>query len=105
MNVKNFNSVITSDTVRHVAKLARLALTDDEIEQTKIDLTNILSHIDRLQDADTEGIEPLDHPTGQVNRDRDDAVGESLSQQQVLANAPAVKDVFIDVPKVLGGTA
>jgi len=104
MNVKNFNSEITSDTVRHVAKLARLALTEDEIDQTKIDLTSILSHIDRLQDADTEGIEPLDNPAEQVNRNRDDAVGDSLSQQQVLANAPAVKDVFIAVPKVLGGT-
>lgn len=103
MNAKKSNSAITSETVRHLAKLARLALTADELEQTKIDLTSILSHIDRLQDVDTDGVTPLDHPTELIDRHRDDAVGDSLSQQQVLANAPAVKDKFIDVPKVLGG--
>ncbi|MDP6693910.1 MAG: Asp-tRNA(Asn)/Glu-tRNA(Gln) amidotransferase subunit GatC [Phycisphaerales bacterium] len=99
----NENSSISTEVVRHIAKLARLALTDSEIEQTKEDLLSIFSHIDRLKNIDTSGVEPLDHPTELINRDRDDTVGNTLSQEQVLENAPAVRDVYIDVPKVLGG--
>ncbi len=96
---------LTTEEVRHVAKLSRLALSDSEIEQTKEDLSTIFEHISRLNEVETDGVEPLDHPTELQNRSRDDSVGEALSQQQVLANAPAVKDVYFDVPKVLGGDA
>ncbi len=99
----NENSSISTEVVRHIAKLARLALTDSEIEQTKEDLLSIFSHIDRLKNIDTSGVEPLDHPTELINRDRDDTVGNTLSQEQVLENAPAVRDVYFDVPKALGG--
>ncbi len=99
------NTSLTTDQVRHVAKLSRLALTDAEIEQAKEDLSTIFDHISRLNDVETEGVDPLDHPTELQNRNRDDSVGDALSQQQVLANAPAIKDVFFDVPKVLGGDA
>jgi aspartyl-tRNA(Asn)/glutamyl-tRNA(Gln) amidotransferase subunit C len=103
MNANEENVKMTSEVVRHVAKLSRLALTDEEIEQAKVDLGSIFAHIDRLKDVDTSGVEPLDHPTGLLNRDRNDEVGNVLTQQQVLENAPAVKDVYISVPKVLGG--
>ncbi len=96
---------LTTEEVRHVAKLSRLALSDSEIEQAKKDLSTIFEHISRLSEVETDGVEPLDHPTELQNRSRDDSVGEALSQQQVLANAPAVKDVYFDVPKVLGGDA
>jgi aspartyl-tRNA(Asn)/glutamyl-tRNA(Gln) amidotransferase subunit C len=96
---------LTSDEVRHVAKLSRLSLSDTEIERAKEDLSTIFEHISKLNAVDTEGVEPLDHPTELLNRSRDDSVGEALSQQQVLANAPATKDVYFDVPKVLGGDA
>jgi aspartyl-tRNA(Asn)/glutamyl-tRNA(Gln) amidotransferase subunit C len=96
---------LTTEEVRHVAKLSRLALSDSEIEQAKEDLSTIFEHISRLNEVETDGVEPLDHPTELQNRSRDDSVGEALSQQQVLANAPAVKDVYFDVPKVLGGDA
>jgi aspartyl-tRNA(Asn)/glutamyl-tRNA(Gln) amidotransferase subunit C len=99
------NTSLTTTQVRHVAKLSRLALSDSEIEQAKEDLSTIFEHISRLSELDTSGVEPLDHPTELQNRTRDDSVGEALSQQQVLANAPAVKDVYFDVPKVLGGDA
>ena len=99
------NTSLTTDQVRHVAKLSRLALTDAEIEQAKEDLSTIFDHISRLNDVETEGVDPHDHPTELQNRNRDDSVGDALSQQQVLANAPAIKDVFFDVPKVLGGDA
>jgi aspartyl-tRNA(Asn)/glutamyl-tRNA(Gln) amidotransferase subunit C len=99
------NTSLTTEQVRHVAKLSRISLGEDEIEQAKIDLGTIFEHINRLGEIETDGVEPLDHPTELQNRDRDDNVGEVLTQQQVLANAPAVKDVYFDVPKVLGGDA
>jgi|TARA_B100000959_G_C14981633_1_gene623754 aspartyl-tRNA(Asn)/glutamyl-tRNA(Gln) amidotransferase subunit C len=105
MNANEKNDLLTKEVVRHVAKLSRLALTDNEIERAKEDLASIFSHIDKLKEIDTSGVEPLDHPTELLNRDRDDEVGVTLSQQQVLDNAPAVRDVYIDVPKVLGETS
>jgi aspartyl-tRNA(Asn)/glutamyl-tRNA(Gln) amidotransferase subunit C len=96
------NTSLTTEEVRHIAKLSRLALTDGEIEKAKEDLSTIFEHISRLSELDTNGVEPLDHPTELQNRTRDDTVGEVLSQKQVLANAPAAKDVYFDVPKVLG---
>ncbi|MDP7006462.1 MAG: Asp-tRNA(Asn)/Glu-tRNA(Gln) amidotransferase subunit GatC [Phycisphaerales bacterium] len=96
---------LTTEQVRHVANLSRLALTDKEIEAAKEDLSAIFEHIDLLNNIDTEGIEPLDHPTELINRTREDTAGITLTQQQVLANAPAIKDVYFDVPKVLGGNA
>jgi aspartyl-tRNA(Asn)/glutamyl-tRNA(Gln) amidotransferase subunit C len=102
MNENEQNVVMTTDLVRHVAKLSRIALTEAEIEKTRIDLSIIFSHIDKLKEVDTSGVEPLDHPNELLNRDRDDKVGATLSQQQVLENAPAVRGMYIDVPKVLG---
>ncbi len=99
------NTSLTTSQVLHVAKLSRLALSDQEIELAKEDLGTIFDHISLLNTIDTKGVEPLDHPTELQNRDRDDSVGPTLSQQQVLLNAPEVKDVFFDVPKVLGGDA
>ena len=96
---------LTTEQVRHVANLSRLALTDREIEQAKEDLSTIFAHIDLLSKIDTDGVEPLDHPTELLNQLREDVAGEALSLQQVLANAPAIKDVYFDVPKVLGGDA
>ena len=103
MSANEENVTMTSEVVRHIAKLSRLALTDEQIEQTKVDLGNIFAHIDRLKVVDTSEVEPLDHPTGLLDRERNDEVGNVLTQQQVLENAPAIKDVYISVPKVLGG--
>lgn len=99
------NTSLTSEQVRHVAKLSRISLSSEEIEQAKKDLGTIFEHIDRLSEVDTDGVEPLDHPTELINSYRDDSIGPVLTQQQVLLNAPEVKDVFFDVPKVLGGDA
>jgi aspartyl-tRNA(Asn)/glutamyl-tRNA(Gln) amidotransferase subunit C len=102
MNENDQKDAMTTEAVRHIAKLSRLALTDIEIEKTKVDLTKIFAHIDKLKEVDISGVEPLDHPTELLNRDREDVVGTTLSQQQVLDNAPTVRGVYIDVPKVLG---
>ncbi|MBT5366373.1 MAG: Asp-tRNA(Asn)/Glu-tRNA(Gln) amidotransferase subunit GatC [Phycisphaerae bacterium] len=99
------NTSLTTDEVRHIATLARLALSDTEIEKAKEDLSTIFEHINRLNEIDTSGVDPLDHPTELQNASRNDTTTSTLSQEQVLANAPAVKDVFFDVPKVLGGAS
>lgn len=105
MNQREPESTLSDDAVRHVANLARLALTEDEVIKAKEDLTSIFAHIDCLNTVDTNRVEPLDHPTELINHTRDDKSGKSLSQEQVFSNAPAVKDVYFDVPKVLGDSA
>ena len=103
MNTKQTDSPLTSTTVEHVADLARITLSSEEISRAIEDLNAVLGHIDCIREVDTTGVEPLDHPTELIDRLRDDDVAEPLSQQQVLSNAPAVQDVYLDVPKVLGG--
>ncbi len=85
-----------------MAKLARLALDDDQIEIQRVELIAILRHVDRMQSVDTEGVEPLDHPGELVDRTREDTAGPVLSQEEVLSNAPATEGPFFAVPKVLG---
>jgi aspartyl-tRNA(Asn)/glutamyl-tRNA(Gln) amidotransferase subunit C len=99
------NTSLTTQEVQHVAKLSRLALSNVEIEKAKEDLCAIFDHINRLNEVDTTGVDPLDHPTELQNSSRDDFVTAALTQKQVLENAPVVKDVYFDVPKVLGGEA
>jgi aspartyl-tRNA(Asn)/glutamyl-tRNA(Gln) amidotransferase subunit C len=99
------NTSLTTQEVQHVAKLSRLALSNVEIEKAKEDLCAIFDHINRLNEVDTTGVDPLDHPTELQNSSRDDSVTSALTQKQVLENAPVVKDVYFDVPKVLGGEA
>lgn len=104
MNQTEPESTLSDDAVRHVAALARLAVTDQEVTNAKKDLTAIFAHIDCLKAVDTSQVEPLDHPTELINHIRDDEPGDAFSQEQVFSNAPAVKDVYFDVPKVLGGS-
>jgi aspartyl-tRNA(Asn)/glutamyl-tRNA(Gln) amidotransferase subunit C len=91
---------LTLDEVRHVAKLARLRLTDDQLEQYRGQLSTVLDHIAKLNELDVEGVEPMAHPGDLTNRLDDDAVGESLDVEQVLAIAPATESHFLAVPKV-----
>ncbi len=92
---------LTLDEVRHVAKLARLRLTDDQLEQYRGQLSKILDHIAKLNELDVEGVEPMAHPGDVTNRLDDDEVGASLDVEQVLTLAPATETHFLAVPKVL----
>ena len=103
MSTKHTDTSLSTETVQHVAALARITLTKEEVSDTINDLSSILGHIDLIRSIDTSGVEPLDHPTELLNRTREDEIAEPLSQQQVLSNAPATRDAYIDVPKVLGG--
>jgi aspartyl-tRNA(Asn)/glutamyl-tRNA(Gln) amidotransferase subunit C len=105
MDPTDAESILTEETVRHVAHLARIALSDKEVKSAIEDLTIIFSHIDCLKTINTTNVDPLDHPTELINHLRNDESIECLSQEQVLFNAPAVKDTYFDVPKVLGDSA
>ena len=91
----------TSDEVRHIAALARVAMTDDEIERMRDQLSNILGHFDVLQQVDTTGAEPTGHAAGLETVMRDDIADASSPRDDILANAPRSEDGFIRVRAVL----
>ena len=92
---------ITGDEVDRVARLARLALTEDERETMTSQLDAILGYIDKLNLLDTTGIEPTTTVIPMVSVMRDDIVRPSLSQEDALANAPDREDVFFRVPRII----
>ena len=92
---------LSLDEVRHVAKLARLQLTDDQLEQYRGQLSTILDHIAKLNELDVEGVEPMAHPGDLTNRLDADEACASLDLEQVLSIAPATEGHFLAVPKVL----
>ena len=87
--------------VRKVAKLARLQLDDAEVAQFSTDLSSIVEYIEKLNELDTDSVEPLAHCLPVHNVFRDDVVKPSLTVEQVLANAPQRADDFFKVPKIL----
>ncbi|MDG2201165.1 MAG: Asp-tRNA(Asn)/Glu-tRNA(Gln) amidotransferase subunit GatC [Phycisphaerales bacterium] len=94
-------SPITIEEVRHVAELARLAMSGEELEACRGELASILGHIATINGVNVEGIAPMAHAIDMSNRLSEDVPGESLSIEDVLSNAPAVEDRYIAVPKVL----
>lgn len=93
---------LTTADVEHVALLARLGLSDDETERMREQLSSILDHIAVLQEIDTDRIPPTAQVNALDNVLRDDAIRPSLTQQQVLANAPRSRAGFLEVRAVLG---
>lgn len=93
---------IDSDLVRHVGKLSRIALTDEEVETFSRQLGSILEYFDKLQELDTEGVDPMAHAVELTNVFGEDESGESLSPSEALANAPDRDEDFFKVPKVIG---
>jgi len=96
---------LTEEQVRHVAKLARLKCTDDEIKEFTGQLGAILDYVTQLEEVDTENIEPLAHCLPVHNVFRKDEVKPSLSNDAALANAPQRDGEFFAVPKVLDNTS
>ena len=92
---------LTEEEVRHVAALARVAMTDDEVELMRSQLSNILEHVSVLNEVDTEGVEPTGHSVDVVSVMRDDDTSDSSPRKDVLANAPSSQDDFIRVKAVL----
>ena len=92
---------ISKEQVKHIAGLARLKLTPREIDKYSQDLTVILDYIDQLKVVDTQGIDIAPEGTGGSPVLREDAAGESLTEEQTLANAPERDEEYFRVPRVL----
>ena len=92
---------ITMDLISYLEKLGRIRLTEEEKERTRIDLSSILGYIDKLNELDTESVEPLSHAFPITNVFREDIVTNSDRRDAILSNAPAQKDGSFKVPKTV----
>ena len=92
---------VTNEQVRHIAKLARIGMTDAEINALVPELNNILGWVEQLGEVNTDGVEPLTAVIDLKLRLRDDVVNDGNIRDAVLANAPAAQHGFFAVPKVI----
>ncbi|HEX8365956.1 MAG TPA: Asp-tRNA(Asn)/Glu-tRNA(Gln) amidotransferase subunit GatC [Allosphingosinicella sp.] len=92
---------VDAATVRHIARLARIAITDAEVEALAPELNNILGWVEQLQEVDVAGVEPMTAVIPNALRLREDAVTDGGISERVLANAPAAEHGFFAVPKVI----
>lgn len=92
---------ITRAEVEYVAHLARLNLSDDELEKMTNQLDNILSYVAKLDELDTEGVEPTTHAFSISNAFREDIVHKSLSQKEALQNCPVKNQEAFIVPRII----
>ena len=91
---------ITVKDVEHVAKLARLELTEEEKEKFTKQLGDVLKYVDQMNEVDTSNVEPLSHPIDFINVMREDEIHYEQTKEQLMANAPAEEDGFFRVPKI-----
>ena len=93
---------ITNEQVRHIGKLGRIELTDEQVELFAGQLADILGYFDKLQELDTDDVQPMAHAVEIHNVLAADEVRPSLSPADALANAPERDGDFFMVPKVIG---
>ncbi len=92
---------ITREDILHVAHLARLNLSEDELVKMTEQLDNILSYVDKLSELDTDNVLPTTHAHKSVNAFREDAVMPSLPLEDALANAPEDNGQMFKVPRII----
>ena len=92
---------VDSATVRKIASLARIAVTDGDVDAMVPELNNILGWIEQLGEVDVHGVEPMTAVIPNVLRLRNDVVTDGGIRDRVLANAPAAEHGFFGVPKVI----
>jgi len=92
---------VDASTVRHIAKLARIAVSDAEVEAMAPELSNILGWIEQLAEVDVAGVAPMTAVIPNELRLREDVVTEGGRQADILANAPVAEHGFFAVPKVI----
>jgi aspartyl-tRNA(Asn)/glutamyl-tRNA(Gln) amidotransferase subunit C len=95
--------IVTLEDVRHVAKLSRLALSEDKLRLLAGQLESILEYVNKLKEVDVTGVEPMAHALPLHNVLREDVVEPALPLEKVLQNAPESDGPFFKVPKVIGG--
>jgi len=92
---------IDKETVEKVAHLARLELSEDETEKMIADMNKILGFMDKLNEIDTSGVEPLVYMTDEINVLREDVVRQEITHEEALQNAPKHDDNYFLVAKVI----
>lgn len=93
---------IDDETMENVCILAKLSLTDQEKERAKKDMQEMLDYVEKLDELDTEGVEPLSHIFGGQNVFREDVVTNGDNRDAMLKNAPKAKEGQYQVPKTIG---
>lgn len=92
--------MITKKDVEHVAKLARLKLTEEEKEKFTHQLGDVLAHVEKMNEVDTSNVEPMNHPIDFVNVTREDVKIYDSTREELMSNAPDVEGEFFKVPKI-----
>lgn len=92
---------LDEELVRHVAELARLKLSDEQVTVYQAQLSRIVEYVELLNEVDTSDVVPTAHPLEVTNVMREDAIVDPVPREQALSNAPDHDDVYFRVPKVL----
>ena len=92
---------INQQDVEHVARLARLSLNPDDLKVMTGQMDAILGYVDKLNELDTTGIEPMAHAVPMSNAFREDEITEPIGVEQALQNAPQRNDNYFKVPKII----
>ena len=92
---------ITNEIIDHLSNLAKLKFEDSQKEGIKQDLTKIIAFVDKIEELDTENVEPLIHINQEVNILREDEVKETITQLQALKNAPSKDSDYFKISTVL----
>lgn len=93
---------MSREDVLKVARLARLEVREDQVEELRARLGAVLGYVDRLRTLDLSGVEPLAHVGEEAHRVRVDEVGATIPNEVLMAMAPEVMVPFVKVPKVIG---
>lgn len=92
---------VTKKDVEKIAELARLKFDENELNDFTIEMNKILSYVEKLNELNTDNVEPLSHPNEASNVFRDDVLNPSVSTEEALKNAPDKDEKFFKVPKVI----
>ena len=92
-------NIISDETIEYVGILAKLDLSEEERQQAKSDMGSMLDYIDKLNELDTTGVEPMSHVLPVQNVFREDVVTNGDDSRQILKNAPGEKDNMFTVPR------
>jgi aspartyl-tRNA(Asn)/glutamyl-tRNA(Gln) amidotransferase subunit C len=93
---------VTKKDVEKIAELAKLKFSEQELESFTPQMNEILAYMDKLNELDTENVEPLSHPVEQTNVFREDEMKPSITTEEALKNAPEKDERYFKVPKVIG---
>ena len=96
------SEILSEQTVEHMAGLARLKLSEDQLTVYREQLAGVLDHIGTLSELELDDVEPLAHPLPITNHLDEDVIGSSLPADQFLRLAPATEGAYLAVPKVIG---